>query len=25
VVEGFEVVDLPGSDHYAIVVDTTLA
>ena len=25
VVEGFEVVDLPGSDHYALVVDTTLA
>jgi len=25
VVESFEVVDLPGSDHYAIVVDTTLA
>jgi endonuclease/exonuclease/phosphatase family metal-dependent hydrolase len=25
VVESFEVVDLPGSDHYAIVVDATLS
>jgi endonuclease/exonuclease/phosphatase family metal-dependent hydrolase len=25
VVEGFEVVDLVGSDHYAIVIDATLA